>query len=64
MTAEYNGGSSISELNLYHEDISHGIYNDSTASECTADSLLNTNVRPKELLEFGVRSLMPLTGSC
>jgi len=43
MTAEYNGGSSISELHLYHEDISRGTYNDSTASECTADSLLNTN---------------------
>jgi hypothetical protein len=52
MIAEYNGGSATSELRLYHEDINHGMYTDSTTSESLADSLLNTNVRPKELLEI------------
>jgi hypothetical protein len=58
MTAEYSGGSAIGKLCL--EDIGSGMYYDNTLGEFSVDSLLNTNVRPKGLLEFCVRSLSPL----
>ena len=64
MTAEYNGGSAISQLCLCPEDISSGMYDDSTLSESSSDPLLNINVRPKEPLELCARSLTHLIGVC
>jgi hypothetical protein len=61
MTTEYNSRSAIGQLCLCPKGISSKIRDNSTSSESLVELLLNTNIRPKELLEFCVKSLMPLT---
>jgi hypothetical protein len=62
MNTEYSGVPAISQLCLRPKDISSGMYDDSTLSESSTDSLLNIDVRPEEPPELCAKLLTPFTG--